>query len=170
MRSYAMPDTNIIFPLFPYSGLTVSGGVHTAILTSTYPKRTMTTSWLSAFRGKLRRCCSSVKYPGMAICSSFPILSAGWNYSFPSRSFHLQHHLSVFWRGDSKPGSPLNHRCDPRDSGQTSESLGSGWSHARGQPDSCREVKAGGLLSCWGQPFFHWCAGKYNPRIPCHRL
>ncbi len=35
----------------------------------------MTTSWLSAFRGRLRHCCSSVRCPGTVICQTFRIKS-----------------------------------------------------------------------------------------------
>lgn len=75
--------------------------------------------------------------------------------------FSTQHYLSVFWRWDSEPGSPLDHCCSPGNCLQAGESLRSGRGHARGQPHSCGNVKVRGLLPCRGEPFLHWGPGEY---------
>lgn len=50
---------------FLRSGLTASGDAPTATSISTYPERTTSPWWLSAFRGRLWACWSSARCPGM---------------------------------------------------------------------------------------------------------
>lgn len=71
-------------------------------------------------------------------------------YMSSSYVFNLQHHLSIFWWWDSKPGTPIHDRSDPWNCFQTGESVRWGWGHARGQPYSCGKVKIRGFLPCWG--------------------
>lgn len=162
-------------PLSIPSGLIVSGGVPTATLTSIYPERTITTSWLTASSERLRLCCSLVRYPGMVIYY-FLILyyfrHSIWNHQDATCTFqylhlpiflgiNLQHHLCIFWWWDPKPGSPVHHRQDPWNSFQAGESTRWGWGHAWGQPYTWGKVKAGGLQPCWGEPFLYWSPGEY---------
>lgn len=72
-----------------------------------------------------------------------------------------QHYVCIFWWWDAEPGSPLNPCCSLGDCFQAGESLRKGRGHARGEPYSCGNVKARGLLPCWGEPFLHWGPGEY---------
>lgn len=79
--------------------------------------------------------------------------------------FSTQHHLCVFWRRHTEPGSSLDHCCSAGNCLQTGASRRWCRGHAWGEPYSHGKVEAGGLPPSWCKPFFYWHPGEITQSI-----